>query len=60
MHLELRFEMGEQTTVMGEGLAIGSLEREFSTFLDRYPTSGADKDRLRELAVRYLHRREGE
>jgi DNA repair exonuclease SbcCD nuclease subunit len=58
MHLELRFETEEQAISKGSGLSIGPLEREFSSFLDRFPTGGADKDRLRALAAKYLERRE--
>jgi DNA repair exonuclease SbcCD nuclease subunit len=58
MHLEMRFDLSEQASSKGSGLTIGPLEREFSSFLDRYPTSGADKDRMRTLATKYLERRE--
>jgi hypothetical protein len=58
MHLEMRFDMGEEAGGKGAGLSIGPLEREFSAFLERFPTAGADKDRLRELAAKYLERGE--
>jgi DNA repair exonuclease SbcCD nuclease subunit len=58
MHLEMRFDLSEQAPSKGSGLSIGPLEREFSSFLERFPTSGSDKDRLRTLAAKYLERRE--
>jgi DNA repair exonuclease SbcCD nuclease subunit len=58
MHLEMRFDMADEAGGKGSGLTIGPLEREFSAFLERYPTAGADKDRLRALAAKYLERRE--
>lgn len=56
-HFELRCELlQEGTAVQSTGAALDSLDREFVSFLERYPVEKADKERIREMGLEYLRR----
>jgi exonuclease SbcD len=57
LYLEPRFQLqGDEFSLQSSSASITALDQEFVAFLDRYPVTGADKDRVRTLGLQYLSR----
>lgn len=56
-HFELRYDLLQDgVSVQTANTALDSLDREFASFLERYPVENTDKDRVRAIGLDYLRR----
>jgi len=61
MHFEQKFDILQETgAVQASGSSIDSLEREWVSFLDGYPMSRGNKDRIKERGLEYMAKGVGE
>jgi len=61
MHFEPKFEvLQENHSVQSDGGSIGSLEREWVSYLEAYALSQGDKDRIRDRGLEYIAKGVGE
>ena len=56
LYLEPRFQLQDDEFSVQTASGITALDQEFNSFMDHYPVTGTDKDRVRELGLRYLSR----
>ncbi|MGD0057283.1 MAG: exonuclease SbcCD subunit D [Methanomassiliicoccales archaeon] len=56
-HFELKYDLIQDgVSVQGTNTALDSLDREFASFLERYPVENTDKNRVRAMGLDYLRR----
>jgi hypothetical protein len=61
MHFEPKFEvLQENNSVQASGSSIGSLEKEWSSFLEAYPLSKGNKERIKHKGLDYIAKGVGE
>jgi DNA repair protein SbcD/Mre11 len=56
LYLEPRYQLQDDEFSVQTASGITALDQEFNSFMDHYPVIGTDKDRVRELGLRYLSR----
>lgn len=57
MHFELKYDLlQEGVSVQTTNTALDSLDREFTSFLERCPVENADKDKIHAMGLGYLQR----
>jgi hypothetical protein len=57
LYLEPRFHLlDDEFSMQSTSTSITALDQEFVAFLERYPVTGVDKERVRNLGLQYLSR----
>ncbi len=56
LYLEPRYQLQDDEFSVQTASGITALDQEFNSFMDHYPVTGTDKDKVRELGLRYLSR----
>ncbi len=56
LYVEPRYQLQDDAFSVQTASGITALDQEFTSFMDHYPVTGTDKDKVRELGLRYLNR----
>ena len=56
LYVEPRYQLQDDAFSVQTASGITALDQEFNSFMDHYPVTGTDKDKVRELGLRYLNR----